>query len=236
MGRTNSGDEDGTEQHARPGDAANAAEAVTAGEDAAKAVGATEAADAGAAAAKAAQATGAANAAEATGAAKAAGAENDRRPAAAPGRAMNTFSPADEEKRRGVRRMKATATGLLLFVALVYVLAKWASDGARAPGPAMSRRPPRRAWSARWPTGSRSRPSSGTRSACPSRTQRSSPRRRISWASRWASSSARTSSPRTSSASGCARWASAADWAPGSPIPNTRTGSRPNWPPRSEAR
>ncbi|MCZ9345749.1 DUF445 family protein, partial [Streptomyces sp. TRM76130] len=40
---------------------------------------------------------------------------------------MTTFSPADEEKRRGVRRMKLTATGLLLFVALVYVLAEWAS-------------------------------------------------------------------------------------------------------------
>lgn len=50
-----------------------------------------------------------------------------------PGRAMTSFSPADEEKRRGVRRMKATATGLLLFVALVYVLAKWASnEGAGA--------------------------------------------------------------------------------------------------------
>ncbi|MFJ3227133.1 DUF445 domain-containing protein [Streptomyces sp. NPDC086783] len=56
------------------------------------------------------------------------------RPAAGPsGRGMNTFSPADEEKRRGVRRMKITATGLLLFVALVYVLAKWAShQGAGA--------------------------------------------------------------------------------------------------------
>ncbi|AVH61410.1 MULTISPECIES: DUF445 domain-containing protein [Streptomyces] len=54
--------------------------------------------------------------------------------ATAPGphsRAMTAFSPADEEKRRGVRRMKATATGLLLFVALVYVLAKWgAHEGA----------------------------------------------------------------------------------------------------------
>ncbi|MFI6016111.1 MULTISPECIES: DUF445 domain-containing protein [unclassified Streptomyces] len=40
---------------------------------------------------------------------------------------MNAFTPADEERRRGVRRMKATATGLLLFVAVVYVLAKWAS-------------------------------------------------------------------------------------------------------------
>ncbi|MFJ9346879.1 DUF445 domain-containing protein [Streptomyces sp. NPDC101237] len=40
---------------------------------------------------------------------------------------MNAFTPADEERRQGVRRMKATATGLLLFVALVYVLARWAS-------------------------------------------------------------------------------------------------------------
>lgn len=48
---------------------------------------------------------------------------------AAPGRrAMTTFSPADEEKRRGVRRMKLTATGLLLFVAAVYVLAKWGQN------------------------------------------------------------------------------------------------------------
>lgn len=39
-----------------------------------------------------------------------------------------TYSPADEEKRRGVRRMKITATGLLVFVALVYVLAKWAQN------------------------------------------------------------------------------------------------------------
>ncbi|WP_228034819.1 DUF445 domain-containing protein, partial [Streptomyces spongiae] len=43
-------------------------------------------------------------------------------------RTMTTFSPADEEKRRGVRQMKITATGLLLLVALVYVLAKWASN------------------------------------------------------------------------------------------------------------
>ncbi|MFF9099089.1 DUF445 domain-containing protein [Streptomyces rubrogriseus] len=42
-------------------------------------------------------------------------------------RAMTSFSPADEVKRRGVRRMKLTATGLLLFVALVYVLAEWAA-------------------------------------------------------------------------------------------------------------
>ena len=106
-----------------------------------------------------------------------------RPPAAPPRRAMNTFSAADEEKRRGVRRMKPTATGLLLFVALVYVARQvGARTPARAPGPAMSRRPPRRAWSARWPTGSPSPPSSGTRSACPSRTPRSSPPRRTSWA------------------------------------------------------
>ncbi|WP_190138498.1 DUF445 domain-containing protein [Streptomyces longispororuber] len=44
-----------------------------------------------------------------------------------------TYSAADEEKRRGVRRMKLTATGLLLFVAVVYVLAKWAQhEGAGA--------------------------------------------------------------------------------------------------------
>ncbi|MEV6652340.1 DUF445 domain-containing protein [Streptomyces sp. NPDC051219] len=42
-----------------------------------------------------------------------------------------SYSPADEEKFRGVRRMKTTATGLLLLVALVYVLAKWAQhEGA----------------------------------------------------------------------------------------------------------
>ncbi|MFF3863017.1 DUF445 domain-containing protein [Streptomyces sp. NPDC002209] len=36
------------------------------------------------------------------------------------------FSEADEERRRGVRRMKTTATGLLILVALVYVLTTWA--------------------------------------------------------------------------------------------------------------
>jgi uncharacterized membrane-anchored protein YjiN (DUF445 family) len=37
-------------------------------------------------------------------------------------------TPADAEKRRGVRRMKTTATGLLLLVAVVYALAKWAQN------------------------------------------------------------------------------------------------------------
>ncbi|MFF7328543.1 DUF445 domain-containing protein [Streptomyces sp. NPDC090306] len=46
---------------------------------------------------------------------------------------MNTFSPADEERQRGVRRMKLTATGLLLFVAVVYALCTWAGhSGAGA--------------------------------------------------------------------------------------------------------
>ena len=54
-------------------------------------------------------------------------ADNRRVPASAV-RAMSTFTAADEEKQRGVRRMKITATGLLLFVALVYVLAKVASN------------------------------------------------------------------------------------------------------------
>ncbi|MFF3177583.1 DUF445 domain-containing protein [Streptomyces sp. NPDC057900] len=39
-----------------------------------------------------------------------------------------SYTAADEEKRRGVRRMKTTATGLLLLVALVYVLATWAKN------------------------------------------------------------------------------------------------------------
>ncbi|MEV0370761.1 DUF445 domain-containing protein [Streptomyces sp. NPDC050636] len=41
------------------------------------------------------------------------------------------YSALDEEKQRAVRRMKTLATGLLLAVAVVYVLAKWAaSSGA----------------------------------------------------------------------------------------------------------
>ncbi|WP_436849994.1 DUF445 domain-containing protein [Streptomyces monashensis] len=46
---------------------------------------------------------------------------------------MTAFTPADEERRRGVRRMKLTATGLLLFVALVYVLAKLATHEGAGP-------------------------------------------------------------------------------------------------------
>ncbi|WP_416985908.1 DUF445 domain-containing protein [Streptomyces sp. T028] len=50
-----------------------------------------------------------------------------------PARAMTVFSAADEEKRRGVRRMKVTAAGLLLFVAVVYGLAEWASHQGAGP-------------------------------------------------------------------------------------------------------
>uniref|UniRef100_J1S3K9 DUF445 domain-containing protein n=2 Tax=Streptomyces auratus AGR0001 TaxID=1160718 RepID=J1S3K9_9ACTN len=38
------------------------------------------------------------------------------------------YGAADEERRRAVRRMKTLATGMLLAVALVYVLAKWAGS------------------------------------------------------------------------------------------------------------
>jgi len=44
---------------------------------------------------------------------------------------MNTFTAADEERRRGVRRMKTIATGALVLMATVFVLAKWAQhEGA----------------------------------------------------------------------------------------------------------
>ncbi|MEU8436930.1 DUF445 domain-containing protein [Streptomyces sp. NPDC029216] len=44
------------------------------------------------------------------------------------------FSEADEERRRGVRRMKTTATGLLILVAVVYVLATCARQAWGAGG------------------------------------------------------------------------------------------------------
>ncbi|MFJ9742787.1 DUF445 domain-containing protein [Streptomyces sp. NPDC101166] len=58
---------------------------------------------------------------------EAAGAGAGGRAGTAAARAMTVFSAADEERRRGVRRMKITATGLLLFVAVVYVLAELAA-------------------------------------------------------------------------------------------------------------
>ncbi|MGW4509178.1 DUF445 domain-containing protein [Streptomyces sp. NPDC004436] len=54
--------------------------------------------------------------------------------ALAPARGAFVFNAADEERRRGVRRMKATATGLLVLVALVYVLAKYAQHAWGAGG------------------------------------------------------------------------------------------------------
>lgn len=51
-----------------------------------------------------------------------------RQQAATPAADPSVFSVTDEAKRRGVRRMKAIATGMLLVVALVYVLAAWAQN------------------------------------------------------------------------------------------------------------
>ncbi|MEU5975099.1 DUF445 domain-containing protein [Streptomyces sp. NPDC047315] len=43
------------------------------------------------------------------------------------------YTEADAEKQRGVRRMKRFATGLLLFVALVFALATWAKNEGAGP-------------------------------------------------------------------------------------------------------
>ena len=56
---------------------------------------------------------------------------------------------ADEERRRGLRRMRTVAVGLLLFAAVVYV-ATLGQEGFWG----TSTRAPRRPWSARSPTGS----------------------------------------------------------------------------------
>ncbi|WP_435243230.1 DUF445 domain-containing protein [Streptomyces cucumeris] len=59
-----------------------------------------------------------------------AGEKTHRPPRGGPG-GLTADTPLDEERRRGVRRMKVLATGLLVAVALVYTLAKWAaSSGA----------------------------------------------------------------------------------------------------------
>ncbi|MFJ1868918.1 DUF445 domain-containing protein [Streptomyces sp. NPDC101733] len=55
-------------------------------------------------------------------------------PPEAPPRGLFVLNEADEERRGGVRRMKATATGLLVFVAAVYVLAKYAQHAWGAGG------------------------------------------------------------------------------------------------------
>ena len=54
-------------------------------------------------------------------------------PAAAGSPGGFSYSAADEEKRRGVRRMKVLATGLLLVATLVYALAKWADSAGAGP-------------------------------------------------------------------------------------------------------
>ncbi|MEV7201739.1 DUF445 domain-containing protein [Streptomyces griseoluteus] len=46
---------------------------------------------------------------------------------------MTAFTAADQERQRGVRRMKLTAAGLLLFVAVVYALATWAGHAGAGP-------------------------------------------------------------------------------------------------------
>ncbi|WP_431946228.1 DUF445 domain-containing protein [Actinacidiphila sp. bgisy167] len=44
-----------------------------------------------------------------------------------------SYSPADEGRRRGVRRMKVIATGLLLVATAVYALARWAESAGAGP-------------------------------------------------------------------------------------------------------
>ncbi|MFJ5519938.1 DUF445 domain-containing protein [Streptomyces griseoluteus] len=46
---------------------------------------------------------------------------------------MTAFTAADQERQQGVRRMKLTAAGLLLFVAVVYALATWAAHAGAGP-------------------------------------------------------------------------------------------------------
>ncbi|MEU2718982.1 DUF445 domain-containing protein [Streptomyces smyrnaeus] len=60
-----------------------------------------------------------------SGAAEASGAAGGAGGPRGPG-GVGGFTPADEERRRGVRRMKTIATGALLLMATVFVLAKWA--------------------------------------------------------------------------------------------------------------
>ncbi|OEV22858.1 hypothetical protein AN220_27485, partial [Streptomyces nanshensis] len=43
------------------------------------------------------------------------------------------LTPADEERRRGVRRMKAIATGALLLMAVVFAAATWAEHAGAGP-------------------------------------------------------------------------------------------------------
>ena len=113
---------------------------------------------------------------------------------------MQQLSASDLERRAGMRRMKALALGLLVFVTVLFLVARW-QEPHHSAGSATCAPSPRRRWSARSPTGSRSPRCSATRSASPSRTPRSSRIARTRSASRSASSCRRTSSPRRSSTS-----------------------------------
>ena len=96
--------------------------------------------------------------------------------------------PDDAGRQHDLRRMKAFATGLLLFAAVVFLVALGATTTGRR-GSATSGPAPRRRWSARSPTGSPSPRCSATRSGCRSRTRRSSPSARTRSAAASASSS-----------------------------------------------
>ncbi|MFI9104480.1 DUF445 domain-containing protein [Streptomyces fildesensis] len=54
-------------------------------------------------------------------------------PPAGPGAVLSATEAADAERRRGVRRMKVIATGLLLAATVVYALAKWADSAGAGP-------------------------------------------------------------------------------------------------------
>ena len=88
-------------------------------------------------------------------------------------------SAADAERRRGLRRMKVVALSFLLGATVIFLVCTWAqSHGAAPPGSATSAPQRKRAWSARWPTGSRSPRCSSIRWVSRSRTPRSSSARR----------------------------------------------------------
>lgn len=54
-------------------------------------------------------------------------------PPAGPGAVLSATEAADAGRRRGVRRMKVIATGLLLAATVVYALAKWADSAGAGP-------------------------------------------------------------------------------------------------------
>ncbi len=101
--------------------------------------------------------------------------------------------------------MKVVALSFLLGATVIFLVCTWAqSQRCGADGSATCAPPPRRAWSARWPTGSRSPRCSSIRWASRSRTPRSSSARRTSSARVSAPSSGRTSCRRRWSRPSCA--------------------------------